>query len=50
MAKHELLKKVPHSGKLSKWLREWLRDQPEPKDRLIEEAVIKQHKLKPPKV
>ena len=41
---------VPHGGKISKWILDWLRAHPRPKDTLIEEAVIKQYNLKEPDV
>ena len=40
---------VPHGGKISKWILDWLRAHPRAKDTLIEEAVIKVYKLKEPK-
>lgn len=48
--KHPLFKKVKHGGRLSQWVINRLKDMDRPKDQLIEEAVIKQHKLKAPKV
>jgi len=43
----ELLK-VPVSIKLPRWLIEWMDSQPESRAVLIENAIRKQHKLKPP--
>jgi hypothetical protein len=43
----ELLK-VPVSIKLPRWLIEWMDAQPESRAVLIENAMRKQHKLKPP--
>jgi len=42
------LKKMPVSLKLQRWLIEWLDTQPESRAVLIEEALIRRHKLKPP--
>jgi len=42
------LKKIPVGVKLPRWLVEWMRDQPESQAVLIEEALKKLHKLKPP--
>jgi len=42
------LKKIPVGVKLPRWLVEWMRDQPESQAVLIEEALKKRHKLKPP--
>jgi hypothetical protein len=44
------LVKVPVGYKLPSWVVEWLREQETPAAVLIEEALIKAHKLKPPKV
>lgn len=43
-----LLKKEPISVKLPKWLIDWMREQPESRAVLIEEALKRRHKLKPP--
>jgi len=43
-----MLKKEPISVKLPKWLIEWMDDQPESRAVLIEEAICKRHKIKPP--
>ena len=43
-----LLKKEPINVKLPRWLIEWLDDQPESRAVLIEEALKRRHKLKPP--
>lgn len=40
--------KVPVGYKLPRWLVEWLRDQDEPAAHLIEDALCRRHKLKPP--
>lgn len=40
--------KVPVGYKLPRWLVEWLRDQDEPAAQLIEDALCRRHKLKPP--
>ena len=42
------LKKIPVGVKLPSWLVEWMRAQPESQAVLIEEALKKRHKLKPP--
>lgn len=42
------LVKVPVGYKLPRWLVEWLREQEAPAAQLIEEALTKRHKLKPP--
>ena len=42
------LKKIPVGLKLPRWLVEWMREQPESQAVLIEEALKKRHKLKPP--
>jgi hypothetical protein len=42
------LVKVPVGYKLPRWLVEWLREQDEPAAQLIEDALCKWHKLKPP--
>ena len=44
----ELLK-VPVSIKLPRWLIEWMYGQDESRAVLIEEALKRQHKIKPPK-
>ena len=43
-----MLKKEPVSLKLPRWLIEWMDSQPESRAVLIEVALCKQHKLKPP--
>ena len=45
-----LLKKEPISLKLPLWLIEWMDEQEKSRAILIEEALCKKHKLKPPKV
>ena len=40
--------KVPVGYKLPRWLVEWLREQDEPAAQLIEDALRRRHKLKPP--
>ena len=40
--------KVPVGYKLPRWLVEWLREQDTPAAQLIEEALKRRHKLKPP--
>lgn len=42
------LVKIPVGYKLPRWLVEWLREQDTPAAQLIEEALIRRHKLKPP--
>ena len=42
------LKKEPISLKLPRWLIDWMDDQPESRAVLIEEALKRRHKLKPP--
>lgn len=42
----ELLKKVPYSTKLPRWLVEWLRKQKPNAATIIEDAVSKEHDLK----
>lgn len=42
------LKKEPISVKLPKWLIEWMDAQPDSRAVLIEEALKRQHKIKPP--
>lgn len=42
------LKKIPVGVKLPRWLVEWMRAQSESQAVLIEEALKKRHKLKPP--
>lgn len=48
--KHPLLIKNKHGGRLSQWVLDELRAMDKPKDRLIQAAVIKQYKMKPPKI
>ena len=43
-----MLKKEPISVKLPKWLIEWMDAQPESRAVLIEDAICKRHKIKPP--
>lgn len=43
-----MLKKEPISVKLPKWLIEWMDGQPESRAVLIEDAICKRNKLKPP--
>jgi hypothetical protein len=43
-----MLKKEPISVKLPKWLIEWMDGKPESRAVLIEDAICKRHKLKPP--
>lgn len=40
--------KVPVGYKLPRWLVKWLRDKDEPAAQLIEDALCRRHKLKPP--
>lgn len=42
------LVKVPVGYKLPRWLVEWLREQDTPAAQLIEDALRRRHKLKPP--
>jgi hypothetical protein len=42
------LKKIPVGVKLPRWLVEWMREQPESQAVLIEEALKRRHKMKPP--
>lgn len=42
------LKKIPVGVKLPRWLVEWMREQPESQAVLIEDALKRRHKLKPP--
>lgn len=42
------LKKIPVGIKLPRWLVEWMREQPESQAVLIEDALKRRHKLKPP--
>lgn len=42
------LVKVPVGYKLPRWLVDWLREQEEPAAVLIEDALRRRHKLKPP--
>lgn len=44
-----LLKKNAVGYRLPQWLITWMSEQEEPNSILIEDALIKQHKLKPPK-
>ena len=44
-----MLKKEPISLKLPRWLIDWMDAQPESRAVLIEEALSKAHKLRPPK-
>lgn len=46
-AKQEL-KKIPVGIKLPRWIVEWMREQPESQAVLIEDALKRRHKLKPP--
>ena len=43
------LVKIPVSYKLPRWLVKWLREQDEPASVLIEQALVKKHKIKTPK-
>lgn len=43
-----MLKKEPCSVKLPRWLIEWMDSQPESRAVLIEDALKRRHKLKPP--
>ena len=43
-----MLKKEPISLKLPRWLIEWMDDQQESRAVLIEDALKRRHKLKPP--
>lgn len=45
-----MLKKEPISVKLPKWLIEWMDAQPKSRAVLIEEAICKRNKIKPPNV
>lgn len=45
-----MLKKEPISLKLPRWLIEWMVDQPESRAVLIEDALKRRHKIKPPDV
>lgn len=40
--------KVPVGYKLPRWLVDWLREQDTPAAQLIEDALRRRHKLKPP--
>lgn len=40
--------KVPVGYKLPRWLVDWIREQPAPAAQLIEEALTRRHKLRPP--
>jgi hypothetical protein len=44
------LKKEPVSIKLPRWLLNWMQTQPESRAVLIENALQKQHKIKPPEI
>lgn len=44
------LLKVPVGYKLPRWLVDWLRDQDTPAAQLIEDALRRRHKIKPPDV
>lgn len=44
------LVKVPVSLKLPRWLLAWMDTQPESRAVLIEEALKRRHKLKPPDI
>jgi len=47
--KPETLKRVPcHGISLPNWLIDWLRDQPRPAGRIIEEMLIEKYGLKVP--
>jgi len=43
------LKKIQGNYRLPQWLVAWLRSQSQPQAQIIEDALIKVHKLKPPK-
>ena len=43
-----MLKKEQISVKIPKWLIEWMDEQPESRAVLIDDAISKQHKIKPP--
>lgn len=43
-----LILKVPVGYKLPRWLVDWLRGQQKPAAQLIESALRRQHKLRPP--
>jgi hypothetical protein len=42
------LVKVPVGYRLPRWLVDWMREQPQTQAELIEHALIKTYKLKPP--
>jgi hypothetical protein len=42
------LKKVPVSYHLPRWLVEWLREQPGVQAKIIEDALVDQHRIKRP--
>lgn len=42
------LLKIPVSYKLPRWLVEWLREESAPASQIIESAILRRHKLKPP--
>ena len=44
------LKKIPVGMKLPRWMVEWMRAQPESMPALIEDALIKRHKLTRPEL
>jgi len=44
------LVKVPVGLKLPRWLKDWMKKQPESMAVLIEVALTEKHKLKPPKI
>lgn len=48
--KHPALLKVPVSLKLPRWLLAWMDEQPESRAVLIEEALKRSRKIKPPDV
>ena len=43
------LAKIAVSYRLPRWLVGWMRDQDIPASQLIEDALMRRHKLKPPK-
>jgi hypothetical protein len=49
-SKHPALVKVPVGLKLPRWLLDWLRQQDKSMAVLIEEALKRRHKIKPPDV
>jgi hypothetical protein len=42
------LAKIPVGYRLPRWLVEWLRDQNVPAAQLIEDALVRRHKIRPP--